>query len=499
MVRIPSMRYSSLSTLVMPDTARGNLDHRFHRTISSRHREASVHPHRGEWRTMSQHAHADRGHPVHNPEIVGFTQAEINETPVKPKWNSLGPGIVAAATGVGAADLVATLTAGSRYGYMLMWAVVLGVILKIVLVEGTGRYYLSTGKTIFQGWRTLGQWTSWYFGIYIIIWGFVYGATAMSSTALPLAALFPGVDSKIFAIVAGLLGMGLVWLNKYRLVETLMTVLIGIMFVTVLLSAAMTTPNIGEILTGMVPRLPTEDGAMFYVLGLAGGVGGTITLAAYGYWLREKGWNTPKWMRVMRFDNSVSYILTGIFVIATMIMGVELLHSADIAISAGDRGLLDVGNVLAERYGQAWSVIFLIGFFAASFSSLLGVWHGVSLMFADFWTNFRRPADELDQDDAPSLASKPARFYLIWLTILPMSLLFLDRPIFLILLYGTLGALFMPFLAITLLFLNNQRKLVPEKFRNKWYHNVLLGLTALVFIVLGGSELIKALTPLFAG
>jgi Mn2+/Fe2+ NRAMP family transporter len=448
---------------------------------------------------MSRHDPVDRHHPVHNPEIVGFTQAEIDETPVKVKWNSLGPGIVAAATGVGAADLVATLTAGSRYGYGLMWAVVLGVIFKIVLVEGTGRYYLSTGKTIFQGWRTLGVWTSWYFGIYIMIWGFVYGATAMSSVALPLSALFPEVDSKIFAIVSGLIGLGLVWINKYGLIEKLMTVLIGIMFFAVLVSAALTAPNLGEILTGLIPMIPAEEGAMFYVLGLAGGVGGTITLAAYGYWLREKGWNTPKWMKVMRYDNATAYVLTGIFVIATMIMGVELLHSAGLAISAGDRGLLDVGNVLADRYGQAFSIIFLIGFFAASFSSLLGVWHGVSLMFADFWTNFRKPADSLDQDDAPSLESKPARFYLIWLTILPMSLLFLERPIFLILLYGTLGALFMPFLAITLLFLNNQRKLVPAKFRNRWFHNALLGLTALVFVVLGGYELIKAVAPLFGG
>lgn len=448
---------------------------------------------------MSRGDQVDRGHPVHNPEIVGFTDAELNETPVKVKWNSLGPGIVAAATGVGAADLVATLTAGSRYGYMLMWAVVLGVIFKIVLVEGVGRYYLSTGKTIFQGWRTLGVWTSWYFGIYIIIWGFVYGATAMSSVALPLAALFPEVNSVIFAIVSGLLGLGLVWLNRYGLIEKLMTVLIGIMFVAVLVSAILVGPNIGDMVAGLVPRIPEEDGAMFYVLGLAGGVGGTITLAAYGYWLREKGWNAPKWMKVMRFDNSVAYILTGVFVIATMVIGVQLLYTAGLEISASDEGLLDVGDQLALRFGEPFAVLFLVGFFAASFSSLLGVWHGVSLMFADFWANFRKPADSLDQDDAPSLESKPARFYLLWLTILPMSLLFLDRPIFLILLYGTLGALFMPFLAITLLFLNNQRKLVASRFRNNWLHNGLLGLTTLVFVVLGVQQLINALEPLWAG
>ena len=65
----------------------------------------------------------------------------------------------------------------------------------VVLVEGAGRWTLATGHSIFEGWRRVGRWTSWYFGPYILIWGFVYGATAMSSTALPLAALFPVVDA----------------------------------------------------------------------------------------------------------------------------------------------------------------------------------------------------------------------------------------------------------------------------------------------------------------
>jgi hypothetical protein len=33
----------------------------------------------------------------------------------------IGPGILVAVTGVGAGDLVATLIAGSRFGYALLW------------------------------------------------------------------------------------------------------------------------------------------------------------------------------------------------------------------------------------------------------------------------------------------------------------------------------------------------------------------------------------------
>lgn len=35
------------------------------------------------------------------------------------RWKIVGPGLVVAATGVGAADMVATPVAGSRYGYVL--------------------------------------------------------------------------------------------------------------------------------------------------------------------------------------------------------------------------------------------------------------------------------------------------------------------------------------------------------------------------------------------
>lgn len=410
----------------------------------------------------------------------------------RPRWRVIGPGLIAAATGVGAGDLVATLVAGSQFGYMLLWAAVLGCVLKIILVESVGRWYLASGRTLFQGWRSLGRWTTVYFGIYVVIWGFVYGATAMSSTALPLAALFPSVDLKVFAILSGVLGLGMVWYGNYAFFEKFIALLVGVMFLAVVGSAVMAMPNLREILAGLVPRLPS--GSLFYVLGLAGGVGGTITLAAYGYWLKEKGWRQPRWMTVMRIDNTMAYVMTGIFVVAMLIVGAELLYSASIALAQGGRGLLDLADVLGERYGRAWAVIFLIGFWATSFSSLLGVWNGVSLMFADFVAHLGRPLYE--DVVAPGMRSKEARTYLLWLTFPPMLLLFLDRPFLLIVGYGVLGSLFMPFLAVTLLLLMNSGRLDP-RWRNGPFSNLLLGVTCALFLVLGMNELWSALQPLW--
>lgn len=427
------------------------------------------------------------------PHEHGLTPAERPQadptahtvTDTRVRWRLLGPGLVVAATGVGASDMVATLVAGSRYGYALLWAVIVGVVLKIVLVEGAGRFSLATGLTIFEGWRSLGAWTSWYFGPYIIIWGFVYGATAMSSSALPLAAAFPSISLTTWAIAMGLLGFVMVWFGRYALFEKITAALVGVMFVVVVGLAIIAVPHVPSMFTGLIPTLPGGPSGLMYTLALAGGVGGTITLAAYGYWLREKGWITPEWMRVMRIDNAAAYVLTGVFVIAMLIVGAEVVRAAGVTLGASDEGLLGLRTVLGDRYGATIADGFLIGFWAASFSSLLGVWNGVSLMFADYWGNMRG----LTSGHADTrVGGRYFKFYLVWLTFPPMLLFQLDRPIGLIIAYGVLGALFMPFLAITLLGLLNSAR-VSAEWRNGPLTNAALVVCTLIFVVLGASQL----------
>ena len=408
------------------------------------------------------------------------------------RWKIIGPGIVVAGTGVGAGDLVATLSAGSKFGYTLLWAVVAGTLFKIALVEGAGRFSLASGLTIFQGWRSLGRWTGWYFGPYIVIWGFVYGATAMASSALPLVALFPdGPDLEVWAIGSGLVGFGLVWLGHYGFVEKLMALLVGVMFVTVVGAAVLATPNIPDMLGGLVPRIP--DGGIVNTLALTGGVGGTITLAAYGYWLREKGWGAPGWMRVMRLDNSVAYLVTGIFVLAMLVVGAELLYSTNIALGTGDQALVGLSDVLDDRYGEVYGTLFLVGFWAASMSSLIGVWNGVSIMFGDY-LGTTRGHDEGD----PRMASGGAYYkaYVVWLTFPPMFLLFLGEPVAIILTYGVLGSIFMPFLALTLLGLLNTDR-VPREWRNGPLANTVMVVVAVLFVAVGVNELVKAIQGAF--
>ncbi|WP_425830146.1 Nramp family divalent metal transporter [Streptomyces fractus] len=410
--------------------------------------------------------------------------------PRKSSWKYIGPGIVVAATGVGAGDLVATLIAGSNFGYTLLWAAVLGCLVKISLAEAAGRWHLATGRTLFDGWASLGKWTTYFFVIYAVIWGFVYGAAAMSSSGLPLQALFPGVfpadwSIKPWAILSGVVGLAFVWFNKYAVFEKVMTVLVGVMFVVTVYLAIRVTPNLGDAFAGLLPVLPDEKDSILNTLGLIGGVGGTITLAAYGYWVNAKGWTNTSWMKVMRLDNRVAYITTGIFVVAMLFVGAELLHASHTAIADGDKGLVDLSKILEDQYGTATAKMFLIGFFATSFTSLIGVWHGVSLMFADFVERYRLSRVVTGEEVARGDREKgwPFRAFLLWMTFPPIILLFQGQPFRLVIIYGVLGAAFMPFLALTLVWLLNSSR-TPASWRNGWLSNGMLTIAGLLFVVL---------------
>ena len=437
--------------------------------------------------------------------------AEVRQDPAQPlvpptglaRLRSLGPGILAAAAGVGAGDLVATMVAGAEYGTALLWAALLGTVLKLALGEGVGRWHLASGTTLLDGWRRLGRWATGFFAVYIVIWGFVYGATAMSAVGLPLNALFGGLSVRYWAMIAGVVGLALVWAQRYQVFEKFMTALVALKFVTVVSVAILVGPDLGGLASGLVPRLPA--GSTVYVLGLIGGVGGTITMAAYGYWMFAKGWKGTGWLSMMRLDNAVGYVMTGVFVVAMLIVGSTLLLGQDLTES--DRGLLTLGEVLGADYGQWARILFLVGFLAVTTSSLLGVWNGVSLLFADTVRTVRLPhgrygdeaavGDEPPADDAYAARvverSWPYRGYLLWLTIPPMALLFIDRPFGLTLVYGVLGSVFMPFLAITLMLLLNSRRIAAAG-RSGWLSNVLLGASSALFLTLLVTDLYQRLT-----
>ncbi len=397
----------------------------------------------------------------------------------------VGPGLVVAATGVGAGDLVAAAKAGALYGLPLLWTAVLGALLKFVLAEGVARWQLATGETVLEGWmKMLGRPVKILFLAYLLVWTFIVAAALMSACGLAAHALFPQLSVQVWAMLHALAGLAFVWRGGYGLFESAMKWAIGLMFLAIVGSAALQAPPAGETLRGfLIPSLP--EGSTIFVLGVIGGVGGTLTLLSYNYWLAEKGWRGREWMRGARVDLGVGYLLTGLFGIAIILLGGMILLPRGITIS-GSKGVLEMAVILAERFGRPGELVFLIGFWGAVATSLLGVWQGVPYLFGNYVGLMRgATADEMPRyTDA---RSRLYRTYVLFMTFPPMLLLLLGKPVWLVIAYAALGALFMPFLAGTLLVMNNRKEL--GELRNGLWANAGLILSLLLFAWLALNRL----------
>jgi hypothetical protein len=121
---------------------------------------------------------------------------------------------------------------------------------------------------------------------------------------------------------------------------------------------------------------------------------------------------------------------------------------------------LAVASQIEGQLGAGGKWIFLIGFWGAVFTSMIGVWHGVPYLFADFVYTKR----EGGASGQTSLTRTPAyKGYLAAMVILPMSLLVMQSPVWVVVAYAVTGAFFMPLLAVLLLYMNNQARWLSEQ------------------------------------
>jgi Mn2+/Fe2+ NRAMP family transporter len=393
---------------------------------------------------------------------------------------NIGPGLVIAATGLGAGDLIAASVAGARYGTAMLWVAVAGAIMKYVMNEGLSRWQLATGSTLLEGWvQRLPKIISIYFFIYLILWSFIVAGALIAGTGLAAHALYPGISVELWGILHSLLALVLVLIGRYTLLEQLMKFFMGLMLLVVLICAVLVAPGISGIVIGLVPSIP--DGSVIYIFSVIGGVGGSVTLLCYGYWIRERQWNKREDITRSRFDLAIAYTLTGLFGIGIMVISAGIQAEA----ITGPQMALGIASRLESVIGPFGKWCFLIGFWSAVFSSMLGVWQGIPYLFADFVRQYTYRPDEPSMVSTRSVAY---RSYLFYLAIPPMLLLLVNQPVWLVIIYAVTGAFFMPLLATLLLLMNNRSDWLGE-LKNGRATNLVLLLSIVVFGLLLYTEL----------
>lgn len=278
----------------------------------------------------------------------------------------IGPAFVLAAAIIGPGTVVVYSIAGAVHGYELLWVFPFAGIFAAVYVEMFARFGIVSDTTLWSAVRDR-------YGVpAAVLGGVVGGATAMgyqTGNVLGVGVgmnLLTGVPATLWGTVLVAVGVGFIWLrNLYGWLEKLILVLVSIMLVGFVGSLALAGLDTGSAASGLVPSLP-GDGTVFLVLVMMATYFSMYGAVYQSYLVDEKGY-LERDTHLAGFDAVAAMAVLGLLGMLVLLTAATVLDPG----SAGDITPATLATQLEPFAGEYAFVLFGVGLFAASFSSLV--------------------------------------------------------------------------------------------------------------------------------
>jgi Mn2+/Fe2+ NRAMP family transporter len=397
--------------------------------------------------------------------------------------------------------LLFTPRIGALYGYALVWAMLLAVILKWFINREIGRYTVCTGRPLLDGFLSLPGPRGW--AMYLILIPQVVVAVATiaglgggAATALTLA--LPGAI-EIWTIGGILASTALVVWGRYKGVEKVATAIAVVLAVASVAAAVSVTPDVAAIAEGAVPRRTegVDIGEVLPWLGFM--LSGAAGMIWYSYWIAAKRYGAAHlskpaefdarqasdedrrrlrgWTGQMTLDNSVAVVGTLIITTAFLILGAELLRPEGL-VPEEDRVADVLGELLGGVWGRAGYWFMVAGVFVGFWDTVLSDQDGFGRMFAN---GFKRSLEAVGAPASWQDEERLRRLLVIGLlTVAPIILyLWIGEPVSLLKIAGAIEATHIPIVAGLVLFLNYRS--LPADLRASWWTATAVVLAALFF------------------
>lgn len=394
-------------------------------------------------------------------------------------FKKIGPGVLVAAAFVGPGTITMCTLAGARFGYALIWALLVSIIATIVLQGMAGRIGLVTQNGLVDVVRTELK-TPWVRNVVItIVLGAIlvgnaaYEAGNIGGATLGLEQLLPQPELKsLLPSIIGVIIFLLLWFSNYKVLEKIFMGLVGIMGLSFVICAIITQPSITGILKGMfVPRLP-EDG-LLTVIALVGTTVVPYNLFLHASLVKEK-WNSKTDLNAVNWDTIVSIGLGGLVSIAILI-------TASAAPISEINNALDMAKALEPLFGKMAFLFMAIGLLAAGITSAitapLAAAYVASSCFG--WEG----------------GMQNKKFKMVWAIVLLCGVVFLSfdiTPIEVIQFAQVANGILLPVMALLLLWIVNKKSVMGQN-RNSLVQNA-LGITIVAFaIFLGAKSIFKVI------
>lgn len=389
---------------------------------------------------------------------------------------SFGPGIVIVLTWLGAGDVVDMATAGSNYGYSLLWVFVIAVAMRFLFVSAIARYQLCNqhGEGVLDGLVRLHPAYAPILFVAAIVMGHVYGSYMTRGIGEVSRNVFGFGALWQWALAWNALALYLVFRPSFRALERVFLFFLAVLSISFLGSAVWVGFDPREVVAGLVRvEMPGTHGVYNpwrVALAMVGAVGGSLMNLVYPYFLDAKGWRGPQYRRVQFYDFLLGIAAMLVLNLAVWVLGAELLYP--------DRHiehLEDLPTLLSNVVGASGRLLFYAGIFSAIYTSIIGHAAGLGSLGAHAWLHMR-------VGKVPAGTDFRRHPCYVWIAVSclipPLVWTMPGAPGFVPLTLAANGGqvALLPLLAGGLWWITASSRLIGREYRNRWWENVVMAL-----------------------
>jgi Mn2+/Fe2+ NRAMP family transporter len=363
--------------------------------------------------------------------------------------------------------------AGAAFGYRLLWAILLGTVCLIFLVEMSGRLSAVSKHTIVDAMRER-------FGFpffFIVLVGmvlvtFLVLIAELGGVGLALQ-LLTGIGFPRWAIPVSLLVWLLMWKGTFGLIEKGAS-LLGLVTISFIVAAVRLHPDWSSVASGLAPAMPHIDKAHygFIAVSIMGASISPYLMYFYSSGVIEDEWD-ESYIGVNRLIAAFGMTFGGVLSMAVLVAAALALKPRGIQVDTFQQAALPM-TIALPRWGfYLFAISMLVACFGAALEVSLAIAYFFAQGFGWKWGEDLEPA-------------KDARFSLVYTIIILLAavpLLFGIDPIKVTIMSMALTAATLPLAITPFLFLMND-PIYMGKHRNGWLSNSVVAIIIAISFVL---------------
>lgn len=379
---------------------------------------------------------------------------------------SIGPAFITSALVLGPGSLTLASTAGVNFGYQLIWLVVVTIFFMMIYTEMSTRIGLAANRSFIQIIKE--KWGSWG-AVLIGIGAFLVTSSFQAGNSIGVGVAMSSIIGlpPVFLVVAfTVFSISLLFARDfYNTLEKLMLILVGIMLISFFITVFLAKPSLGSIGSGLIPTIPA--GSLGLIIGLTATNFSIVGASYQSYLVQEKGWTRDIAKNGMK-ETYLGIGMLGLICILVMIAAAAVLRPRGIEINA----IQDMGLALQPLFGSWATIVFMIGLFGAAFSSLVGnATIGGSML-----------SDSLGFGSKLKNMRVKIGIIAVMLFGSTIAVIFGGAPVNLIIFAQAVTIFIVPFIAIALLVVANDEKIMGN-LKNTLFKNI-VAIAGLIVLIL---------------